>query len=92
MGIPLVAGREFTVPDGVGATGMVIVNELVAATGCPGQDAIGKYIRVSGVDATVVGVARNATYDNLGEEPRDQHARPESRDLQNADNGGRTRQ
>ncbi len=80
MGIPLVAGREFTVQDGVGAPGVVIVNEVIAATVWPGQDAIGKQVRVSGVDGTVVGVARNATYYNLGEEPRAQFYIPTLQD------------
>ncbi len=80
MGVPLVAGREFTVQDGVGASGVVIVNEVIAARVWPGQDAIGKQVRVSGVDRAVVGVARNATYYNLGEEPRAQFYIPTLQD------------
>jgi predicted permease len=44
MGIPLLAGRDFTPADTVGGEQVMIVNETMARALWPGQDALGKYV------------------------------------------------
>ncbi|HXV64842.1 MAG TPA: ABC transporter permease [Vicinamibacteria bacterium] len=76
MGIPLLSGRDFTETDGVDTPGVVLVNETLARTYWPGEDAVGKKIRVwrrSGIPHDyyeIVGVVRDAKYRNLWDEPR----------------------
>ena len=68
LGIPLAGGRDFTDGDRRSSRPVVIVNERVARTFWPGQDAVGKGIRLpdSGKPiAEVVGVARDARYADL---------------------------
>ncbi|HEY2963920.1 MAG TPA: ABC transporter permease [Pyrinomonadaceae bacterium] len=48
MRIPIVKGRAFTEQDKAGAPPVVIVNETLARKHWPGQDAIGKRIRLYG--------------------------------------------
>ncbi len=57
--IPLRSGREFTLHDGPEAQPVVIVNEALAIRHWPGQQAVGKRIRVNGDWRTVVGVCAN---------------------------------
>ena len=68
--IPIVRGRAFTDADRVGTTPVVILNESFARRQWPNEDAIGKVLRNGNIMLTVVGVARNAKYRTLGEEPR----------------------
>ncbi|MBA2305665.1 MAG: ABC transporter permease [Acidobacteria bacterium] len=71
LGIPLLRGRDFASTDSPGAPLVVIVNETMAERFWPGQDALGKRFKFFG-DAdftTVVGVARNAKYNGVAEEP-----------------------
>ena len=61
LGIPLLAGREFTHRDAVGAPGVVLVNERLAKREWPDEDPIGQRFKLGAVDAdtpwlTVVGV------------------------------------
>lgn len=72
MGIGLVHGRDFTDADREGAAPVAIINDAMAALYWPGQDAIGRQIQLSGETAyrTIVGVAKNANYQSLGETPR----------------------
>ncbi len=73
MGVDLVRGRPLGPEDGEGDPPAVVVNETLAGLLWPGQDAVGKTVEM-GDDRTftVVGVARNATYYELGEEPTTQ--------------------
>ncbi|HME00962.1 MAG TPA: ABC transporter permease [Terriglobia bacterium] len=59
---PLVSGRDFTAQDDAKSQSIAIVNEEFVARYWPGQDAIGKRIRLYDRWRTVVGVARNAKY------------------------------
>jgi predicted permease len=71
MGIPVVRGREFGAADREGAPGTVVVNQTLAARMWPGADPIGKRLSFAGASGpwlTVVGVARDAKYNSLGEE------------------------
>jgi putative ABC transport system permease protein len=62
MGIPLLAGREFTPADRLGSLPVVIVAEELARRAWPGESPVGRRIRIMGppdVVATVIGVAGN---------------------------------
>ncbi|MFN7996536.1 MAG: ABC transporter permease [Bryobacteraceae bacterium] len=66
MGIPILAGHDFTASDAATAPGVVVIDELTARRHWPGGDAVGKRIRLSS-DArapwlTVVGVVRAVRY------------------------------
>lgn len=72
MGIPLVAGREFSERDTPDAPRVVIINETFARRFWPGQSAIGKRFRsgsASGTLLEIVGVAKDGKYFSLSEEP-----------------------
>ena len=72
MSIPIVAGREFTRADEASAPQVAIINEAVAEYVWPGEEAVGKIIQRDETDITVVGVAANANYYEVGEEPERQ--------------------
>lgn len=69
MGIPLEAGRGFTPEDRDGSPPVMIVNEALAARLSPGRDPLGQTFEIWQEPATVVGVAKNAHYHELGEAP-----------------------
>jgi len=72
METPLLRGRDFLETDRTGAPGVVVLNETLAATLWPGEDALGKRVSVNGREGPfleVVGVARNGKYRSLGENP-----------------------
>ena len=70
VGLPLVAGRDFTKADGVSAQKVAIVNEAFAHNYL-GDRALGRRIGPGGpegsADFTIVGVARNAKYAEIRE-------------------------
>jgi predicted permease len=68
MGTPIVAGRGFVENDDELAPNVVIVNQHIADQVWPGETAVGKTIIRSDQEWTVVGVARNAVYYDIGEE------------------------
>src|SRR5262249_28884305 len=67
LGIPLVAGRDFTERDGENARQVVIVNETMARRFWPNQNAVGKRFKFFGEEfyREVVGVARDTKYNSL---------------------------
>jgi predicted permease len=67
--IPLAAGRGFTAADREGAPPVVVVNQTLARRFWPGENPLGKRLRVMGEAREVVGVARDAKYQRLDEEP-----------------------
>ncbi len=69
MNIPVVAGRDFNQQDREGGPGVVIINEELARRYFPGQNAVGKRLRLDSEQrpAEIVGVARNARYRDLRE-------------------------
>jgi predicted permease len=72
METPLARGRDFTESDRKGAPGVVVLNETLAGTLWPGEDALGKRVSVNGPEGPfleVVGVARDGKYRSLGETP-----------------------
>jgi predicted permease len=78
LGVPLLAGRDFSLLDGASAPRVVVVNDILSHRYFPGQIAIGKRLRVGCAcengkcyDAEIIGVVKNAKYANL-----DQPAEP----------------
>ncbi|HEX6533608.1 MAG TPA: ABC transporter permease [Gemmatimonadaceae bacterium] len=68
LGIPLVAGREFTRADQLGAPKVAIVNETFAKKFGLGRDAVGKRMssgRDSTLDVEIVGLVRDAKYSEV---------------------------
>lgn len=72
MDIPIVAGRGFVDTDDLRGQNAVIVNEFVAEEVWPGENPIGKTIARREAEWTVIGVARNAVYYDIGEEQQAQ--------------------
>jgi predicted permease len=71
MGIPLVAGRDFTDRDGRSAPQVVIVNETMARHYFGDVSPVGKRLAWWPTDpknVEIIGVARDAKYDNLRED------------------------
>jgi len=60
-------GRDFTPNDDRSAAKVLIVNQSFVDRFWPGQQAIGKQVRVGGSDHTIVGVVATAKYHSLGE-------------------------
>src|SRR5271170_4895713 len=70
LGIPLVAGREFTRSDDESAAQVAIVNETMASQFWRGQNPVGQRIQVTGQWLTVVGLARDSKYRSVREQPK----------------------
>ena len=71
IGIPVLRGRDFATADATGAPLVAVVNETMAERFWPGEDVVGKRFKFIG-DAdytTIVGIARNAKYNGVGERP-----------------------
>ena len=62
IGIPLVAGREFTRTDDENSALVAVVNETMAAQYWRGADPVGRRLQVKGRSMRVVGVARASKY------------------------------
>src|SRR6202453_2215929 len=67
--IPILEGREFTPDDDEKAPRVLIVDQTAARRYWPGQDPLGKELRVWGSLFTVVGVVRNSTHTFVNEPP-----------------------
>lgn len=67
--IPILEGREFTPDDDKKAPRVLIVDQTAARRYWPGQDPLGKKLRVGGSPFTVVGVVRNSTHILMNESP-----------------------
>ena len=73
LGIPLVAGRDFTRADALGASQVAIINEAFAKKFNLGRDVIGKRMGKSTgaaakLDIEIVGLARDAKYSEVKRE------------------------
>ena len=71
-GIERTRGRDFTEGDRDRTAPVAIVNEALAARAWPGLDPVGQRLRLAGDDVmrVVVGVAKTANYETLGEAPQ----------------------
>jgi predicted permease len=71
LGIPLLAGREFTAADVAGAPKAVVINEAFATKFNLGRDGIGKRMSTGGskLDMEIVGIIQNAKYSQVRQEP-----------------------
>jgi predicted permease len=68
----LVAGRAFLASDTADAPGVAIVNQTMAKKYWPGQEAIGKRVRLAdGTWRQIVGVAADTKYNSMTEAPMD---------------------
>jgi putative ABC transport system permease protein len=81
LGVPLVAGREFTMADTPGAPPVALINESMARKFWPGEDPVGKRFKLGGFASTnpwmtVVGVARDVRHWGLDDELRPSFLRP----------------
>lgn len=68
-GTTLLAGRGFQPADDSAAARTMVVNQRFAERFWPGQDPLGRTVRVGGRDHTVIGLTRTGKYRSLGEEP-----------------------
>jgi predicted permease len=68
--MPLVAGREIGDSDRAGAPGAAVINETLARRLWPGAEARGRTLRLDNHTLEVVGIARDAKYDEPTEQPR----------------------
>ena len=74
MGIPIFAGRDFTARDDQHSPPVIVVARSFARRIWPGQDPLGKRIKIGGPDGTwmtVVGVAGDAQIEDLHQEKSD---------------------
>ena len=71
LGIPLERGRDFTSDDDEDAPDVVVINKTMADRFWKGEDAIGKRFKFFGDEEyrTIVGIARDAKYNGLAEDP-----------------------
>src|SRR5208282_1662102 len=68
LGIPLLAGREFTEKDAAGAPKVAIINETMAHYFFKDANPIGRKIGLDKVpDTEIVGVVKDSKYTNLRE-------------------------
>jgi predicted permease len=86
LSIPILRGREFAESDDAAAPGVAIVNQACANSLWPGQNPLGKRVSLDGPGGPfleVVGVARDAKFEQLSESSRPfvYLAHPQSPDL-----------
>jgi predicted permease len=73
IGIPLIQGRLFTMHDQASAPAVMIIDERLARAAWPGENVIGKRIRVPGGQwSEIVGVVGHVRNDGLDIDPRPQ--------------------
>jgi predicted permease len=72
VGISLLRGRDFNDGDSQTSPRVAILNQDAATLYWPGEDPVGKRVRFFGetTDTEVIGVARTANYQAIGEKPR----------------------
>jgi putative ABC transport system permease protein len=73
MGIPVVRGREFTAQDGERGNKVVVINESFARLYLPGQDPLGKKLRIGDPSSSlseIVGIVKDSVdFESMREEP-----------------------
>jgi macrolide transport system ATP-binding/permease protein len=69
LGIPLVAGREFTRADDEKAALVAVVNETMAQRYWHGRSPVGQRLQLEGRSMQVVGIAKDSKYSSVREKP-----------------------
>jgi predicted permease len=69
LGIPILEGRDFTKADNEKSPRVLIIDQTTANRYWPGQDALGKKLRIWGDLFTVIGVVKNSKHAFQGEQP-----------------------
>jgi len=88
MGIPLLTGRTFGAQDTDASTKVAVVNETLAKRYFPGQSPIGQRFHIGGPDSgpenerEIIGVVKDAKYENLREADRAAAYYPYSQKIQ----------
>lgn len=70
MGIPLLSGADFTDLNDASSPRQVIVNEEFVRRYGGGREPLGRQLTTRSRAYTIIGVARNSTYDAFGESPK----------------------
>ncbi len=66
LGVPVLAGREFTAADGLGAPKVAIVNQAFARKFHLGSDVLGKFMGMHDtLDLQIVGLVKDAKYSQV---------------------------
>jgi len=69
MGLTLIQGRDLLASDVGGTTRVVLVNDVLASTFWPGEDAIGRRVETASVEWEVVGVVRGTRHLSVVDAP-----------------------
>lgn len=69
LGIPLLAGRDFTNEDGHQKELLIIINEALARRHFQGQSPLGRHLTFDGDKATIIGVVGNVRQAGLDKQP-----------------------
>ncbi|MGA2266934.1 MAG: ABC transporter permease [Bryobacteraceae bacterium] len=69
MGIPLIAGREFTEADNLAGPKVAVVNQYFAKRFFEGQNAIGHRFGMGKPDTEIIGVVKDSHYARVKEDP-----------------------
>jgi putative ABC transport system permease protein len=77
MGIQMIAGRDFNERDTLDAPGVIIINEAIANKFWPGEDPLGKRIKLGDIEAqipwlSIIGVVRQVKQEDWAEEGRNE--------------------
>jgi predicted permease len=70
MGIPIVAGRNFTMADRDGGLPAIIISREMARRYWPGEEAVGKRVSLGGPELTIVGIAGDVRSEFLAAPPQ----------------------
>ncbi len=65
MGIPLVAGRDFTLADNETSSKVIIINRMLAEKVFPESDPVDGVLKIDRTDYRIVGVCEDIKYDNI---------------------------
>jgi putative ABC transport system permease protein len=69
LGVPLLAGRDFTDADGASSPRVVIISRELARRHFGRRDPLGHELRLDGVTWSIVGVAGDVSYEGIGKSP-----------------------
>jgi predicted permease len=70
MGVPLLTGRDFSLRDRDDAPLVAVMNEAAADMMWSGEERLGRVFMIGDDRVRVIGIARNANYYELGEDPQ----------------------